>query len=125
MARILIVEDNALNRDMLSRRLERKGHEIVTAANGLEGIAAAKVHLPDCILMDLSLPGVDGWVATKRIKAEEATSAIPIIALTAHAMAGDRERAVEAGCDEYATKPIDMPDLLRKIASVLPEAPDD
>lgn len=119
MARILIVEDNELNRDMLSRRLTRKDHEILTACDGLEGVAAAREHVPDLILMDLSLPEVDGWEATRRLKADEATRAIPVIALTAHAMSGDQARAQEAGCDEYATKPIDMPDLLGKIEKLL------
>jgi CheY-like chemotaxis protein len=122
MARILIVEDNELNRDMLSRRLSRNGHEILTAADGLAGVDAAAAHRPDCILMDLSLPGVDGWEATQRIKADPATRAIPVIALTAHAMPEDRSEALAVGCDDYATKPIDLPDLLRKIDAVLRDA---
>ncbi len=120
MARILIVEDNAMNLDMLSRRLARRGHTILTAGDGRSGIDTARAEQPELILMDLSLPEIDGWEATRRLKADAATAAIPVIALTAHAMDGDREKAVEAGCDDYATKPIDLPALLAKIAALVP-----
>lgn len=119
MARILLVEDNEMNRDMLSRRLERRGHEIVIAMDGLEGVALARSAAPDLILMDMSLPELDGWEATRQIKAAPDTSAIPIIALTAHAMSGDREKARDAGCDDYDTKPIELPRLLEKIQTLL------
>ena len=115
MVKILLVEDNEMNRDMLSRRLEKRGYEVVIAADGLAGVEAAAETKPDIVLMDMSLPVIDGWEATRRIKADPATSAIPIIALTAHAMAGDRQRAMEAGCDDYDTKPIELPALLDKI----------
>ena len=119
MAKILIVEDNEMNRDMLSRRLARRGYEIVMAVDGGEGIAAATAECPDLILMDMSLPVVDGWEATRRLKAEPLTRAIPIIGLTAHAMAGDREKVIEAGCDDYDTKPVELPRLLQKIEALL------
>ena len=119
MARILIVEDNEMNRDMLSRRLARKGYEVELAVDGGDGVARARAALPDLILMDMSLPVLDGWDATRQIKAVPATAAIPIIALTAHAMAGDREQALAAGCDDYDTKPIDLPRLLGKIEALL------
>ncbi len=119
MVKILIVEDNEMNIDMLSRRLERRGYEIVIAMDGAEGIEKAKTDMPDLILMDMNLPVLDGWEATRQLKADVAMQHIPIIALTAHAMMGDRERALEAGCDEYATKPVDVPELLEKINSVL------
>ena len=112
---ILLVEDNELNRDMLTRRLKRKGFTVLCAENGQEGIDVAKSETPDIILMDLSLPVVDGWTAAERLKADATTKSIPIIALTAHAMKGDRERALEAGCDDYDTKPIDFERLLDKI----------
>ena len=115
MAKILLVEDNELNRDMLSRRLIRKGFEVVIAVDGLKGIEAAQGGGFDLILMDMSLPEVDGWEATRRLKADPRTSPTPIVALTAHAMAGDRERAIEAGCDDYDSKPIEFPRLLSKI----------
>ena len=115
MSKILIVEDNEMNRDMLSRRLERKGYEIVMAEDGLKGVDMSKSENPDLILMDLSLPVMDGWEATSTIKADNNTKDIPIIVLTAHAMAGDREKALEAGADEYDTKPIDFKRLLGKI----------
>jgi CheY-like chemotaxis protein len=119
MARILIVEDNEMNRDMLSRRLARKGYEIETAVDGSDGVTQAQTMLPDLILMDMSLPVLDGWDATRQLKADARTSAIPIIALTAHAMAGDREQALVAGCDDYDTKPIELPRLLGKIEALL------
>lgn len=116
MTKILLVEDNEMNRDMLSRRLERRGYEVIIATNGLAGVEAAVTAMPDLVLMDMSLPVIDGWEATRRIKENPATAAIPVIALTAHAMAGDREKAMEAGCDDYDTKPIELPALLDKIA---------
>jgi two-component system, cell cycle response regulator DivK len=119
MAKILLVEDNEMNRDMLSRRLLRKGYEVVMAVDGEQAVAMAQSEKPDLILMDMSLPVVDGWEATRRVKAAEASSRIPIIALTAHAMSGDRERALGAGCDDYDTKPIEMPRLLEKIDALL------
>lgn len=119
MTKILLVEDNELNRDMLSRRLVRNGFEVVMAVNGEQGIIKAKSERPDLILMDMSLPVIDGWEATRRVRAGETTSSIPIIALTAHAMSGDREKAIEAGCDDYDTKPIEMPRLLEKINALL------
>src|SRR5262249_41509081 len=119
MAKILIVEDNEMNRDMLSRRLIRRGFEIVMAVDGAEGIAAAKTETPDLVLMDMSLPGVDGWGATRRLKADAAGPASPSIGLTAHAMAGDRDKVIEAGCDDYDTKPVELPRLLQKIESLL------
>jgi CheY-like chemotaxis protein len=117
--KILLVEDNEMNREMLSRRLVRRGFDVVFALTGREAIEKAQSELPDLILMDLSLPDVDGWEATRRIKAQEATAKIPVIALTAHAMAGDRERAIEAGADDYDTKPIELTRLLLKIESFL------
>ncbi|MCK9588211.1 MAG: response regulator [Terrimicrobiaceae bacterium] len=119
MSRILLVEDNEMNRDMLSRRLARRGHEILLAVDGAEGVARASADLPDLILMDMSLPVLDGWEATRRIKADPATAKIPVIALTAHAMAGDREQALGAGCDDYDTKPIELDRLVEKIATLL------
>ena len=119
MARILLVEDNEMNRDMLARRLARKGYEVAVAVDGEEGVALARASLPDLILMDMSLPVLDGWEATRQIKADEATRGTPVIALTAHAMAGDKERALEAGCDDYDTKPIDLAGLLAKIEVLL------
>ena len=119
MAKILLVEDNEMNRDMLSRRLLRRGYEVVMAVDGEQAVAMAQSERPDLILMDMSLPVVDGWEATRRVKAAEASSRIPIIALTAHAMSGDRERALGAGCDDYDTKPIEMPRLLEKIDALL------
>ena len=119
MARILLVEDNEMNRDMLSRRLERRGHEVVIAVDGGQGVELARSEHPDLVLMDMSLPVLDGWEATRQLKAAPETSAIPIIALTAHAMSGDREKAMEAGCDDYDTKPIELPRLLEKIQGLL------
>ena len=115
MSKILIVEDNEMNRDMLSRRLERKGFDVIMAEDGQKGVDLSKSENPDLILMDLSLPIMDGWEATSTIKSEETTKDIPIIVLTAHAMSGDREKALEAGADEYDTKPIDFKRLLGKI----------
>jgi two-component system, cell cycle response regulator DivK len=117
--KILLVEDNEMNRDMLSRRLLRKGFEVVMAVDGGQAVSMAESEHPDLILMDMSLPVIDGWEATRRVKAAEATAHIPIIALTAHAMSGDREKALEAGCDDYDTKPIEMPRLLEKIDALL------
>ena len=119
MAKILLVEDNELNRDMLSRRLIRRGYEVVMAVDGEEALASAAREQPNLILMDMSLPKIDGWEATLRLKADPSLSAIPVIALTAHAMAGDRERALEAGCDEFDTKPIEFERLLAKIEGLL------
>jgi two-component system, cell cycle response regulator DivK len=119
MAKILLVEDNEMNRDMLSRRLLRNGFEVSVAVDGQEGVDLVRSELPDLVLMDLSLPIMDGWEATRQLKADEQTRAIPIIALTAHAMAGDREKALEAGCDEYDTKPIELPRLLEKITALI------
>jgi CheY-like chemotaxis protein len=116
--RILLVEDNEMNRDMLSRRLERKGYEILIAVDGGQGVTMAVSEQPDLILMDMSLPVLDGWEATRQIKASAATAHIPIIALTAHAMSGDREKAIAAGCDDYDTKPVELPRLLSKIESL-------
>jgi two-component system cell cycle response regulator DivK len=123
VARILLVEDNEMNRDMLSRRLARRGYEVLVALDGGEGIAMARSQSPDLILMDLSLPVVDGWEATRRIKAEAGTRAIPVIALTAHAMAGDEEKARSAGCDDFDTKPVELPRLLTKIEALLSPRP--
>jgi two-component system, cell cycle response regulator DivK len=119
MARILLVEDNEMNRDMLSRRLERRGYEVIVAVDGEEGVARAKADAPDIVLMDMSLPGIDGWEATRLLRAAEETSTIPVLALTAHAMAGDREKALEVGCDDFDTKPVDLPRLLDKIEALL------
>ncbi len=121
MTKILLVEDNELNRDMLSRRLQRKGYEVVLAVDGDEGVGLAGSELPDLILMDMSLPVLDGWEATRRLKDTPATGSIPIIALTAHAMADDRDRALNAGCDDYDTKPVDLARLLGKIEALLPQ----
>ena len=122
MAKILIVEDNEMNRDMLSRRLTRKGFEVEIAIDGVQGIAMATSARPDLILMDMSLPQLDGWEATRQIKADPATQSIPVIALTAHAMASDRDQALAAGCDEYESKPVDLKLLLDKIQQLLPKA---
>ena len=119
MTKILLVEDNEMNRDMLSRRLKRKGFEVVMAEDGQKGVALASSESPDLILLDLSLPILDGWEVARRVKDDAGTRDIPIIALTAHAMVGDREKALEAGCDEYDTKPVELPRLLEKIQSLL------
>ena len=119
MARILLVEDNEMNRDMLSRRLERKGFELAVAVDGREGVEMAKTGEYDLILMDMSLPEIDGWEATRQLRAAPDTERTPIVALTAHAMAGDREKALEAGCDDYDTKPIELDRLLSKINALL------
>jgi two-component system, cell cycle response regulator DivK len=121
MPTILIVEDNELNRDMLSRRLERRGYDTLLAVDGEQGLEVARRIQPHLILMDMSLPVLDGWEATKRLKSSPETAAIPIVALTAHAMSGDRERALEAGCDEYDTKPVEFPRLVLKIEALLNE----
>jgi CheY-like chemotaxis protein len=118
-ARILLVEDNEMNRDMLSRRLTHRGYQILIAVDGEEGVAMAAAERPDLILMDMSLPVVDGWEATRRLKGDPATSAIPLIALTAHAMSTDRDKAFAAGCDEYDTKPVELPRLVAKIERLL------
>ena len=119
MPKILLVEDNEMNRDMLSRRLVRRGYEVVVAVDGEEGVARAESEMPALILMDMSLPVLDGWEAARKLRATPATRAIPIIALTAHAMAGDRERALAAGCDDFDTKPIELDRLLAKIEKLL------
>ena len=121
MTKILLVEDNEMNRDMLSRRLERKGFSIVTALDGEQGLALAASELPDLILMDMSLPVIDGWEATRRLKAAPATASIPIIALTAHAFSDDRDKATAAGCDDFDTKPVELPRLLEKMNRLLGE----
>jgi len=123
LAKILLVEDNEMNRDMLSRRLARKGYEVVIAVDGAEGIARARSDSPDLVLMDMSLPVVDGWEATRRIKADPASRAIPVIALTAHAMAGDEEKARGVGCDDFDTKPVELPRLLAKIEALIKPRP--
>jgi CheY-like chemotaxis protein len=119
MATILLVEDNEMNRDMLTRRLQRTGHQVLVATNGVEGLDTARANLPDVVLMDMSLPVLDGWEASRRMKGDPELGKIPIIALTAHAMAEDRQKALEAGCDDYQTKPIDFPMLMEKIERLL------
>ena len=119
MPKILLVEDNEMNRDMLSRRLQRRGYDVVMAVDGGQGVEMAQSEAPDLILMDMSLPVIDGWEATRRLKAAAETKAIPIIALTAHAMSDDRDKAMEAGCDDYDTKPIELPRLLGKVEALL------
>lgn len=119
MTRILLVEDNEMNRDMLSRRLVRRGYEVVMAVDGAEGVAMTRSHSPDLVLLDMSLPVMDGWSAARQIRADPATAALPIIALTAHAMTGERERALEAGCDDFDTKPVELERLLGKINALL------
>jgi CheY-like chemotaxis protein len=122
MAKILIVEDNELNRDMLSRRLQRRGYEILIATDGEQGVELARTAAPDLVLMDMSLPGLDGWEATRLLKADAATVQLPIIALTAHAMSSDREKAMDAGCDDYDTKPVELVRLLGKMENWLKKA---
>jgi two-component system cell cycle response regulator DivK len=119
MVRVLIVEDNEMNRDVLSRRLASRGFEVLLAADGPRGLSMARTHAPDLILMDLGLPEIDGWECARRLKSDEATRRIPIIALSAHAMVGDREKALDAGCDDFDTKPIDFNGLLQKMDRVL------
>lgn len=121
MAKILLVEDNEMNLDMLSRRLDRRGYEVVIAMDGAKGVEMARTTQPDLILMDMSLPIMDGWQATRILKSDENTKSIPIIALTAHAIAGDREKCLAAGCDEYESKPVKFPQLLEKIESFVGE----
>jgi two-component system, cell cycle response regulator DivK len=123
VAKILLVEDNEMNRDMLSRRLQRKGYLVVMAEDGAQGVLLARKETPDLILLDMSLPVIDGWTAARELKSDDATRLIPIIALTAHAMSGDREKALDAGCDEYDTKPVEMPRLLGKIEALLEKKP--
>ena len=123
MAKILLVEDNEMNRDMLSRRLERRGFEVSMAVDGAEGVEMARSGHPELILMDMSLPVMDGWAATRALKADAGTRGIPVIGLTAHAMPGDREKCLEAGCDEYDTKPIDFARLMEKIQAQLDKKP--
>ena len=123
MPSILIVEDNEMNRDMLSRRLARKGYAVSIAVDGGEGLRRARDERPDLVLMDMSLPVVDGWEATRRLKADPETASIPVIALTAHAMTGDEAKCREAGCDDFDTKPVELPRLLGKIRAWLPAAP--
>jgi two-component system, cell cycle response regulator DivK len=120
MAKLLLVEDNEMNRDMLSRRLLRRGYQVAIAVDGAQGLAMAQSEKPDLVLMDMSLPVMDGWEATRRIKASDDTKHLPVIGLTAHAMAGDREKALEAGCDDYDTKPIELERLVGKIEALLP-----
>ncbi len=122
--KILLVEDNEMNLDMLSRRLQRRGYEILVAKDGAQGISMAREKHPDLVLMDMSLPVMDGWEATRNLKADPETRAIPVIALTAHAITGDREKALAAGCDEYESKPVKFPDLLAKIKTFLGEDDD-
>jgi two-component system, cell cycle response regulator DivK len=119
MPKILLVEDNEMNRDMLSRRLERRGFQVILATDGEEGVAMASAENPDLVLMDMSLPVLDGWEATRRLKASPTTRRIPVIALTAHAMSSDRDKALEAGCDDYDTKPVELGRLLEKIERLL------
>jgi len=123
MPKILLVEDNEMNRDMLSRRLEKRGYTLVIAVDGGQGVALAKSELPDLILMDMSLPVLDGWEATQQVKADPATGGIPIIALTAHAMESDRQKALEAGCNDFDTKPVELARLLTKIEELLKKFP--
>ena len=125
MTKVLLVEDNEMNRDMLSRRLIRRGYQVVFATDGQQGIDLARSERPDVILMDMSLPGIDGWQATRRLKADDATRSVPVIGLTAHAMSGDREKAIEAGCDDYDTKPVELDRLIGKIERLLGIAKDE
>jgi two-component system cell cycle response regulator DivK len=122
MPKVLLVEDNEMNRDMLSRRLVRRGYEVVFAVDGQQGVDLAKSARPDIILMDMSLPVIDGWEATRRVKADDATKSVPVIGLTAHAMSGDREKAMAAGCDDYDTKPVELDRLIGKMERLLSTA---
>jgi CheY-like chemotaxis protein len=122
MTKLLLIEDNEMNRDMLSRRLQKKGYEVVLAVDGEEGVAKARAESPALILMDMSLPGIDGWEVTRRIKADAQTSEIPVIALTAHALTSDRDSALAAGCNDFDTKPVEFPRLLAKIEALLGKA---
>ena len=119
MTKVLVVEDNEMNRDMLSRRLTRRGFQVIFAVDGQQGVDLALSERPDIILMDMSLPIIDGWEATRRVKSDDATRGVPVIGLTAHAMAGDREKAIEAGCDDYDTKPVELERLIGKIERLL------
>jgi two-component system, cell cycle response regulator DivK len=119
MKKVLLVEDNEMNRDMLSRRLIRRGFEVIFAIDGQQGLDLAKSERPDIILMDMSLPVIDGWEATRRVKADDTTRSVPVIGLTAHAMSGDREKALEAGCDDYDTKPVELERLIGKIEKLI------
>jgi len=119
MAKVLLVEDNEMNRDMLSRRLQRRGHDVVVSVDGEDGVNKASAELPDIILMDMDLPVLNGWAAVRKIKSAPETQSIPIIALTAHAMAGDREKSLEAGCDDYDTKPVEFARLIEKMETLL------
>ena len=125
MTKVLLVEDNEMNRDMLSRRLIRRGFQVVFAMDGQQGIDLARSERPDIILMDMSLPVIDGWEATRRLKADDATRSVPVIGLTAHAMSGDREKAIEAGCNDYDTKPVELDRLIGKIERLLGTAKDE
>jgi len=119
MTKVLVVEDNEMNRDMLSRRLTRRGFHVIFAVDGQQGVDLARSERPDIILMDMSLPVIDGWEATRRVKSDDATRGVPVIGLTAHAMAGDREKAIEAGCDDYDTKPVELERLIGKMERLL------
>jgi two-component system, cell cycle response regulator DivK len=119
MTKVLVVEDNEMNRDMLSRRLMRRGFQVIFAVDGQQGVDLARSERPDIILMDMSLPVIDGWEATRRVKSDDATRSVPVIGLTAHAMAGDREKAIEAGCDDYDTKPVELERLIGKMERLL------
>jgi two-component system response regulator len=123
MSKILLVEDNEMNRDMLARRLQKRGYELIVAVDGLLAVSMTQQEKPDLVLMDMSLPGLDGWEASRRLKADPATAKIPIIALTAHAMAEDREKALAAGCNEFETKPVDLASLLAKMEALLGKPP--
>jgi CheY-like chemotaxis protein len=123
MPKILLIEDNEMNRDMLSRRLIKRGYDVAIALDGEQGVAMARSELPALILMDMSLPGLDGWEATRQLKAMPETQGIPVIALTAHAMSGDREKATAAGCDDFDTKPVELTRLIEKIEALLPRTP--
>ncbi len=124
MPKVLVVEDNEMNRDMLSRRLQRRGYEVIISVDGEDGVDKARSDSPDIILMDMDLPVLDGWAATRKIKDSPETQSIPVIALTAHAMAGDREKALEAGCDDYDTKPVEFSRLITKIEALLGKGSD-